>query len=131
MVATVVTKCGSILALSVYAVLPAEHAMAASYFCVPEAIDIGSYRPDDASNEQRISVQLPEKTPFWFDDQTGDYVSYADGAVGSIEPHRLRMPLAWPPSGKGLETQVAVTFNAGQCLPSQLGVVPLSHKVAP
>ncbi len=98
--------------------------MAASYFCSPAPFKIGSYRPVDASGELDISVHFAISTPFWFDDQTGDYATYENGEAGPRDPAKLNVPLAWPARGPGLEAQVAAIQQAGQCAPSAFGVVP-------
>lgn len=119
-----------------------DRASAASYFCSPSPFKLGTYRPDDADGELDILVSF-DRAPFWFDDQSGDYQSFADGVVGPTEPAKVPAPLdaerdrralssadkasALPDAEReraslGLMVTGMVMF--GQCVPSQMGVVP-------
>lgn len=114
---------GSVTVVSVAAclaqsMLMADRAAAASYFCAPQPIKLGSYRPDDTSEELDIRVKLPLDR-FWFDDRTGDY--QADGAA--LEPKKLTVPLAGAPR-TSLAFLVQATFDAGQCVASGMGIHP-------
>lgn len=114
---------GSVTAMSVAACLAqsglvADQAMAASYFCAAQPIKLGTYRPDDSSDELDIRVKLPLDR-FWFDDRTGDY--QAEGAA--LEPGKLTVPLAGSPR-TSLAFMVQATFDAGQCVASAMGIHP-------
>jgi hypothetical protein len=110
----------SIAACLAQPLLVADRASAASYFCTPVPIKIGSYRPEDADDELDIRVHLPIGS-FWFDDQTGDY--QADGG-GHLEPGKLTVPLPATPIADSLSVMVRGTFDAGQCVASGMGVHP-------
>ena len=102
-----------------------DRASAESYFCSPAPIKLGSYRPSDADGELDIKIRFPNLSPFWFDNQSGDYVAYTDGVVGQTEPSRLPVPLdAAPRTDDSLGFLVNGIFQAGQCVPSPVGVVP-------
>lgn len=140
----------SLLAVTVWAapsLASLDRASAASYFCSPAPIKLGSYRPDDTDEELDITVRFPDQTPFWLDDQSGDYQGFAGGVVGPLERAKVTVPLdaererralGWP--GKATELSgaereraslgliVAGMFQFGQCLPSPMGVVPPEPK---
>jgi hypothetical protein len=115
----------SVAACLAPAVLVADQAAAASYFCEPKPIKLGSYRPDDADKDLDIRLTLPVE-PFWFDDQTGDY--QAEGEDGP-ELGKLAIPIESAPNygsifAFSLPFKVRVTFEAGQCVASAMGVHP-------
>ena len=120
---------GPVTAMSVAACLMqpmvTDRVSAASYFCVPGPIKIGSFRPDDAEDELDIRVRLPIGS-FWFDDQTGDYQSDGDG----LEPGRLTVPLPTTPTADSLSVMVRGTFDAGQCVTSGMGIHPTTTNTA-
>jgi hypothetical protein len=81
-------------------------------------IQIGTYRPDDAEDELDIKVRFPQ---FWFDDQTGDYQA---NDSDQFEPQKLAVPLTATQESDVLSTLVKWTFEAGLCVPAEMGVHP-------
>lgn len=82
---------------------------------------IGSYRPGDTDTELDITVRLP---PFWFDDRSGDYESFADGKRGPLERAKLAVPLDTTASSDPFVSLNSVAFASGQCVPAAMGALP-------
>jgi len=101
-----------------------DEASGASYFCSPAPIKLGSYRPDDSDEELDISVRAPDASPFWFDDQTGDYIALQNGKIGPLESRKVRLPLEMRQGGESVGNTAAFAFLAGQCAAAEMGVVP-------
>ena len=109
----------------VFALIPAGEANSKSFFCKPEPIKLGSYRPSDGQVDLDILVRFPNASPFWFDDDTGDYASFDHAAAIRIEPAKIRVPLTLSfSSADKLSNLAAVSVASGQCVEAEIGLLP-------
>ena len=122
---------GSLISLAVAATvllsLPSS-AGAESYFCTLGPMKIGSYSPDDSPSELDISVKHPG---FWFDAQSGDFVSYQKGVAGQLQPGKVHLPLLDRTYLDYPTALVTLAYTSHQCTPAPMGVLPSEPRASP
>jgi len=115
------------ISLAVWPLVFCGHARAETFFCSPAPIETGTFHSSTGENSS-ITAALPDASPFWFDDVTGDYLPH-EGGDAEADVQKIELPLAFSTSPTDrLRTWVTLTLAADQCVEAAFGVVPGASK---